>query len=63
MPLEKQPEQAQPPKLRTTYSAQDARGAEIILRTGAERLIFAGGLVAAIVVGVAVAIVGFGLHS
>jgi hypothetical protein len=46
------------PRQRETYSAQDARGAEIILRTRTERLIFIGGLVAAIAVGLVAVIVG-----
>jgi hypothetical protein len=50
-------------KGRRTYSAQDARGAEIILQTRTERLIFIGGLVAAMAVGVVAVIVGVWLHT
>jgi hypothetical protein len=53
-------EQSRKPK---TYSAQDARGAEIILRSRTERLIFIGGLVAALAVGVVVVILGVWLHA
>jgi hypothetical protein len=53
----------QQPRQRKTYSAKDARGAEIILRTRTERLIFIGGLVAAMAVGVVVVIVGVWLHG
>jgi hypothetical protein len=57
MPAQKQPSE------RNTYSAQDARGGEIILRTRTERVIFVGGLVAAMAVGVVTVIVGLWLHS
>lgn len=57
MPPQRQPER---PK---TYSAQDARGAEIILRTRTERVIFVAGLAAAMAVGVVTVIVGLWLHS
>jgi hypothetical protein len=57
MPTLKQQEQ------RKTYSAQDARGAEIILRTRTERIIFVAGLAAAMTVGVVAVIVGLWLHS
>lgn len=51
------------PEHRKTYSAQDARGGEIILRTRTERLIFVGGLAAAMALGVVVVIVGFCLQG
>lgn len=51
------------PSPRKTYSAQDARGAEIILRTRTERLIFIGGLVAAMVFGAVAVAVGVWLHT
>jgi hypothetical protein len=54
MPRRKQPK---------TYSAQDARGAEIILRTRSERIIFIAGLVAAVVFGAVVAIVAMRPHG
>ncbi|HEY1795081.1 MAG TPA: hypothetical protein VGG57_03070 [Stellaceae bacterium] len=57
MPLPNQPEH------RKTYSAQDARGGEIILRTRTERLIFIGGLAAAMTLGVVVVIVGFWMQG
>jgi hypothetical protein len=50
-------------KRRKTYSAEDARGAEIILRTRTERRIFIAGLVAAMAFAVIVAVVGTWLHS
>lgn len=50
-------------KQRNTYSAQDARGAEIILRTRSERVIFIGGVVAALAFGVAVAVVAWWLRG
>jgi hypothetical protein len=62
MPRQKRPKQQQP-KQRKIYSAQDARGGEIILRTRTERLIFIGGLVAAMAVGVVAVIVGLWPHS
>jgi len=40
---------AQPPQPQTPYPAEKARGGEIILRTRQQRMIFAGGLIAAIV--------------
>jgi len=40
---------AQPPPPQTPYPAEKARGGEIILRTRQQRMIFAGGLIAAIV--------------
>ncbi len=49
-------------KQQKTYSAQDARGGEIILRTRSERVVFIGGLVAAVAFGVVVAIVVWWLH-
>jgi hypothetical protein len=45
-----------------TYSAEDARGGEIILRTRSERVIFIGGLIAAVVFGVVVAVAAWWLH-
>jgi len=54
------PEQPRQPK---TYSAQDARGGEIILRTRTERIIFVAGLAAAMAVGVGTVIVGLWLRS
>lgn len=51
------------PKQPKTYSAQDARGAEIILRTRTERAIFIGGLAAAMTIGVVVVVVGLWLHG
>jgi hypothetical protein len=47
---------------RRTYSAADARGAEIILRTRTERIIFIAGLAAAMAVGVGAVIVGLWLR-
>jgi hypothetical protein len=40
---------AQPPPRQTPYPAEKARGGEIILRTRQQRMIFAGGLIAAVV--------------
>jgi hypothetical protein len=40
---------AQPPPRQTPYPAEKARGGEIILRTRQQRMIFAGGLIAAFV--------------
>jgi hypothetical protein len=56
MPAQKQPSQRQ------TYSAQDARGGEIILRTRTERIIFIAGLAAAMALGVGTVIYGLWLH-
>jgi hypothetical protein len=56
-------ETMQPQKHPKTYSAQDARGAEIILRTRGERRIFLAGLVAAMAVGVVAVIMETWLHS
>jgi len=46
-----------------TYSAQDARGAEIILRTRSERTVFIAGLVAAVVFGAVGAIMAMWPHG
>lgn len=56
------PQQNQP-RRPETYSAQDARGADIILRTRTERVIFVAGLAAAMAVGVGAVVVGLWLHS
>lgn len=50
-------------KPRKTYSAQEARGGDIILRTRTERIIFVAGLAAAMAVGVGTVIVGLWMHS
>lgn len=48
---------------RKTYSAQDARGAEIILRTRSERFVFIAGLIGAAAFGVVVALVAWWLRG
>lgn len=50
MPARETPPKATPPKERQApYPAEKARGGEIILRTRMRRMIFIGGLVAAVV--------------
>jgi hypothetical protein len=41
---------------RKTYSTQDARGADIVLRTRSHRIIFIAGLAAAVAFGVIIAL-------
>jgi len=43
------PAEPTPPPPRSPYPAEKARGGEIILRTRQQRMIFAGGLIAAVV--------------
>lgn len=50
-------------KQRKTYSAQDARGAEIILRTRSERFVFIAGLVGAVAFGVVIAVAAWWLRG
>ena len=51
------PQPAPPPK---DYPVEKARGGEIILRTRAQRAIFIGGLVGAVILGLVAVIFGLG---
>ena len=57
MPVREGPPQPAPP--RKGYSAKKARGAEIILRTPTQRVIFISGLIGAVVLALVLVMIGF----
>jgi hypothetical protein len=57
MPVREGPPQPAPPH--KGYSAKKARGAEIILRTRTQRVIFISGLIGAVVLALVLVMIGF----